>query len=190
MNSPVADARLAQQLRTRLGHQYRLLEVADKAVLLDRALDAEHHAGLQHGLVIGHEPGRIPAEPDAVAQAREIALGREAEISELLEAGARYRAGGVARADRSDAGLDAGDRGVEGFLLRRGRLADRLRAGMIEVVAAIDARQADLEPLTLLERLRRGPGWEVAIDHARLVASPARAHEIVVENGAFPGQVL
>src|SRR5690606_9366534 len=82
---PAPNARVAEELAPGLGHEHGFLAIADMAMALDRALHAQHHPRAQDRVVVRNQPRRIPAEPDPVAETREIALRGEAEISQTLE---------------------------------------------------------------------------------------------------------
>src|SRR5947209_5056698 len=76
---PEAHFCIGQSLDTGFGQQHRVLVIAKIAVAGQRALEVEHHARDELHLLLWHEPWRIPAKPDAMAEARENALQWKAE---------------------------------------------------------------------------------------------------------------
>src|SRR5262249_19824147 len=138
---PAADACLADLFAASIGDQDGLLEIADKAVFLHGAFHAQHHAGLDYPVLVRDEPGRIPAKPDAVAEPRKIAVARETQLLKPLESAFRTGARRGTGLDRGDARFNRGNRSLEGFELRMGRIADRFRTRMVEVIALEDTRE-------------------------------------------------
>src|SRR5262249_30226046 len=131
-----------------------------------------------------HQPGGVPAQADAVTEAREDALQRIAHRFLLAEALLGDRSRRRTGTDRRDPRLDDGDRRLEGVDLLIGRAPDRLRARHSEIIPARDAGEAEPQPFAIGQPVSRAPGREIAAEQSRGLAAGPRRHERVVEYAA------